>query len=118
MSRQTVIELFKEYMQFPAGHFTIFSATEREFLHGHNFSVYAALSATINDNGMPFDYDIYKERIRKLCKELGHVFLLPGKSPYLNIEANGDYYLVHFNQEKKLSNLQISHLRIIFTPES
>ena len=40
--RTTTLELYKEEMKFSAGHFTIFSATERENLHGHNFSVYVA----------------------------------------------------------------------------
>ncbi len=99
MSRITVIELFKENMHFPAGHFTIFSATERECLHGHNFSVYVALTARLGSNGMAFDYDIYKDRIRLLCKEISHTFLLPADSPYLRIEDKQNYYHVHFHDE-------------------
>ena len=41
MTQLTTIELSKEYLKFSAGHFTVFSATERERLHGHNFSVSA-----------------------------------------------------------------------------
>ena len=41
------IELSKEYLNFSAGHFTIFSATERENLHGHNFQVRGAVTAAI-----------------------------------------------------------------------
>lgn len=100
MNKTSVIELFKEDMKFPAGHFTVFSATEREPLHGHNFTVYASLTATLDDNGMVFDYDIYKEKLRNLCKSLGHVFLLAGQSPHLTIEEEGDYYHVFFNGEK------------------
>ncbi len=100
MQKMTVIELQKEDMKFCAGHFTVFSPTEREHLHGHNFMVYAALTAPLNDNGISFDYDIYKEKVRLLCKALGHVFLLAGTSPYLRIEEEGDYYQVHFNGER------------------
>jgi hypothetical protein len=42
--RRTVIEIQKEYLHFSAAHFTIFSATVRENLHGHNFHVGAQLS--------------------------------------------------------------------------
>ena len=50
----TTIELFKEDMKFSAAHYTIFSATERETLHGHNFNVHAAITAQIHDLGMLF----------------------------------------------------------------
>ena len=59
----TRIELFKESMNFSAGHFTIFSETERENLHGHNFSVYAIFESEVIENGMTFNYDIYKKII-------------------------------------------------------
>lgn len=128
MSKTTVIELFKDDMKFCAGHFTVFSATEREHLHGHNFGVYAALTAQLNDNGMAFDYDIYKEKIRLLCKSIGHVFLLAGKSPYLRIEDAGEYYNVFFNHEKipflksdakilPLRNITVEELAIWFVEQ-
>lgn len=96
----TTIELFKENMKFSAGHFTIFSATERENLHGHNFNVYVSLTANILDNGMCFDYGIYKKRITQLCKEWNEVFILPTKSKYLKIEEDENYIYAIFNNEK------------------
>lgn len=97
----TVIELCKEDMEFASGHFTIFSATQREKLHGHNFKVEARLEALISDDlGMAFDYRVYKQILRKLCKHLDHFFLLPTQSPYLKIEEDGDYYQVYFNNER------------------
>lgn len=100
MSFQTTIELFQDSMKFSAGHFTIFSATRRENLHGHNFTVYTAINAIITENGMAFDYDIYKDKLRKLCKSLTHVFLLAGKSPYSYILEEDNYFIVHFNNEQ------------------
>lgn len=96
----TTIELFKENMKFSAGHFTIFSANERENLHGHNFNVYVSLTANILDNGMCFDYGIYKKRITELCKEWNEVFILPTKSKYLKIEEDENYIYAIFNNEK------------------
>lgn len=98
--RQTTIELFKEGMKFSAGHFTIFSATERENLHGHNFNVYISLTANILENGMCFDYGIYKKRVNSLCKEWNEIVLLPGNSKYLKIEETEDFIYAHFNNEK------------------
>jgi len=98
--RYSTIELHKENMKFAAGHYTIFSPTHREKLHGHNFQVFAAITAEVNENGMTFNYDVYKQRLRALCKELSEWFLIPGTSPYQHLEEEGDYLYVHFNQEK------------------
>lgn len=100
MSHLTTIELCKEDMKFSAGHYTIFSPTHREKLHGHNFNVYAAITAKTDDNGMAFDYDIYKEKLRKLCRSLGEYFLIAGDSQYQTIEQEGDYTYIYFNNEK------------------
>lgn len=100
MKKQTTIELFKEGMKFSAGHFTIFSATERENIHGHNFNVYVSLTANILGNGMCFDYGIYKERITKFCKEWNEIFILPEKSPFLTIEEDENYIYGIFNNER------------------
>lgn len=96
----TVIELTKPYLEFSAGHFTIFSATRREKMHGHNFNVHATIAAAVHDNGMAFDYVIYKAKLLDLCKKLNGFFLLPAHSPHFKIEEQSDYYYGHFNQEK------------------
>ncbi len=98
--RLATIELDKEDMKFAAGHYTIFSSTHREKLHGHNFRVFAAITAEVNENGMTLDYDIYKSILRKLCKDLSEWFLIPGNSPHQRLEEDGDYLYVHFNDEK------------------
>lgn len=84
--RTSTIELFKEAMKFSAGHFTIFSANRRERLHGHNFSVYCALTGEVDANGLLGDYRFYKQRLLELCSGWNEVFLLPGRSPHLRIE--------------------------------
>ena len=100
--RTTVIELYKEGMKFSAGHFTIFSATDRENLHGHNFNVYVSITAEIIENGMCFDYGDYKKRINSLCKEWNEIFILPGKSKYLNITEDEKYIYAEFNHERMI----------------
>jgi len=96
----TTVELQKESMKFSAGHTTIFSATEREPLHGHMYGVYLALTTWVDDNGMTFDYRYYKERIHKLCQQLNQTFLMPQFSPFLQISEDGDYYYFTFNHKK------------------
>jgi 6-pyruvoyltetrahydropterin/6-carboxytetrahydropterin synthase len=99
MVRVSTIELFKEDMKFSAGHFTIFSQTIREDLHGHNYNLYASFTTEINDEGLSFDYRFYKEKLFELCQSLDETFLLPGKSKYLVITENDDYYHAKFSDE-------------------
>lgn len=96
----TTIELHKEDMKFAAGHYTIFSPDERETLHGHTFNVFAAITAEVDENGMAFNYDVYKTKLRDLCRSLSQIFLIAGNSPYQKIEEDGDYIYIHFAEEK------------------
>ena len=84
--RTATIELHKDYLHFSAAHFTIFSATERENLHGHNFQVAAFLEGPINDDGLCFDYNEVKTRLKQLCDSLDETVLLPAESPHIEIE--------------------------------
>ncbi len=99
MPRLSTIELFKEDMKFSAGHFTIFSSEIRERLHGHNYTVYAAITTLIKDEGLSFDYRYYKEKLRVICETLDEVMLIPEQCKYIQIKENGDYYHIHFNGE-------------------
>lgn len=102
MARFTTIEICKEFMHFSAAHFTIFSQTERERLHGHNFRVAVRVVAPVDDNGLCFNYKIIKDHIRDLCIELDEYTLLPGNSPYLNIIREDAHYRVEFDGEYML----------------
>ncbi len=96
----TQIEISKEYLHFSAAHFTIFSATERENLHGHNFYVTATVTAPVGANGLAFDYNLLKDKLKTLCDELDEKVLLPEHSPHLTLhEANG-YLIATFGDEQ------------------
>lgn len=101
MARTTTIELHKEEMKFSAGHFTIFSATHRENLHGHNFTVYVALTGSVVENGLLSDYGPLKRKIIERCRSWNETFLLPARSPHLRLErdARGDV-LARFHDEE------------------
>lgn len=98
--RLTTIDISKEALKFSGAHFTIFSADDRERLHGHNFKVRAQVTAPVDDNGMCFNYQEIKSRLRDICNAVDEYMLLPGKSPHLNIEQVGLQYKVVFNQEE------------------
>ena len=98
--RLATLDIHKEEFSFSAGHFTIFSATEREQLHGHNYYVSVSFEFAIHHNGLSFDYRVYKRKIAALCAKLDRYLLLPSQSPYLSLEDNGDYWIAEFNHKK------------------
>jgi 6-pyruvoyltetrahydropterin/6-carboxytetrahydropterin synthase len=95
----TTLELFKEDMKFSAGHFTILAPDRRERLHGHNFSVHVALTNTVAEDGLVVDYGLYKRKVAEFCREWNEVFLLPGKSPYLQIRETATHVTARFAGE-------------------
>ncbi|MDG0993083.1 MAG: 6-carboxytetrahydropterin synthase [Luminiphilus sp.] len=96
MARLTTLFIDKEAHKFSAAHFTIFTATERERLHGHNYSVSARIVAPMGSNGFSADYNVYKRRIADLCKPLDEYMLVAANSPYQTIEEHDDEYWVTF----------------------
>jgi 6-pyruvoyltetrahydropterin/6-carboxytetrahydropterin synthase len=96
----TTIELFKENMKFSAGHFTIFSATERENLHGHNFTVYSALTGVVRPDGLMADYGIFKDKLSNMCHAWNETFLLPDRSPHLTLDTSDPLEIkAHYGDE-------------------
>ena len=96
----TRIEISKEYLNFSAGHFTIFSATERENLHGHNFQVRCAVSTAVGADGLAFDYVLLKRVLKDLCDTLDERVLLPEQSPHLVLERQDGMVIACFAQER------------------
>lgn len=125
VGRFAQLEIHKEEFSFSAGHFTIFSATEREHLHGHNYYVSVSFNVKIEQNGLAFDYRYYKKKIQSLCARLDRKFLLPAHSAHLRLEESDDYWIAYFNQQKlpflkddivilPLSNITIEELSHYF----
>lgn len=100
MERLTTLCIDKEAHKFSAAHFTIFSATERERLHGHNYSVSARIVAPMGDNGFSADYNVYKRRLKTLCDSLDEYMILAADSPYQDISEEADNYLVTFADDR------------------
>lgn len=100
LSHLTTIEISKEDIKFSAAHFTIFNATERERLHGHNYAVYLAVTAPVGADGICFSYRDVKSRLRELCERFDEYTLLPQYSPYLHVDEDAEFYIAVFNGEK------------------
>ncbi len=96
---KVAIEVVRESLHFSAAHFTIFSATEREKLHGHNFRLQGVFESEIKGNGLCFDYDKIKRSLQALCDSLDERFLVPAHSPYLKVESKPCITKLQFNTE-------------------
>ncbi|MCY4130865.1 MAG: 6-carboxytetrahydropterin synthase [Gammaproteobacteria bacterium] len=96
---KVVIEVVRESLHFSAAHFTIFSATERENLHGHNFHVNGVFEGELKDDGLCFDYGEVKDVLQRMCDELDERFLVPADSPHLQIAATDGLVQLSFNDE-------------------
>ena len=94
------IDIAKEDMHFSAAHFTVFSARERENLHGHNFFVAATATGPVGADGLCFDYAMLKTRLRALCDSLDETVLLAARSPHLRIETDERHHAVYFADEQ------------------
>lgn len=100
MRTVTTIEISKDYLHFNAAHFTIFSASEREDLHGHTFYVRAYVDSQVGDDGLAFDYQLFKDLLAGLCAELDEKVLLPEHSPHLTLEHSDGYLVALFGGER------------------
>ena len=98
MPRLSTIEIEKQYLHFSAAHFTIFSATERERpLHGHNWRLAVEITGEIDDNGLCFDYAIYKKILKDLCHRYDEYTLIAEHSPFLEITDDDEFYYIKHN---------------------
>ncbi|MEH6582395.1 MAG: 6-carboxytetrahydropterin synthase [Halioglobus sp.] len=102
MQQLTTLYIDKESHKFSAAHYTIFSARERERLHGHNYSVSVRIVAPVGENGFSADYNVYKTRLKALCDSLDEYLLLAENSPYQTIEEEGACYRVKFADDEML----------------
>ncbi len=96
----TRISITNRSLNFNAGHFTIFSSTEREDLHGHSYFVNGEFLGSIDDNGLAFNYKVVKKIIKGLCDELDEKVLLPEQSPHLKLGQQDGYVTAKYDGEK------------------
>lgn len=96
----TSIQISKEYLHFNSAHFTLFSDREREDLHGHTFYVAGAFDAEVGPDGLAFDYNLVKTKLKQLCDELDEKTLLPERSPHLRLTEENGYLIAEFAGER------------------
>jgi len=94
MSDLYSIHIYKQYLNFSASHFLIFSNGEREPLHGHNYRVSLRGKAPLLQADMVFDFLDIKPIAREVCDSLDHCLLLPKENPMLEVTADENNYLI------------------------
>jgi 6-pyruvoyltetrahydropterin/6-carboxytetrahydropterin synthase len=99
MTNESTLYFTHGKLKFSAGHFTIFSETEREPLHGHNYTLEVMVTAGMGEPGITFDYRLFEEKLMQLCLQLNWRFLVPTQSPYVVVKDDGEHYEIVFNQK-------------------
>jgi len=91
------MQLAKEDFKFSAAHFTVFDRRRAELLHGHNYRVRVELSgASLDEDGFLVDLDRVKTCVRAACHDLDELTLVPGESPYVTVDEDGDRVTIGF----------------------
>ena len=87
------VRVYKQYFNFAASHFLIFTDGAREELHGHNYQVRVSVSGQVGPGDMVLDFCRLKPVVRRHCDSLDHRTLLPLENERLTIEESDDGHL-------------------------
>ncbi|KAI4837222.1 6-pyruvoyltetrahydropterin synthase [Plasmodium brasilianum] len=70
---------------FNCAHFIAYKGF-KETLHGHNYNVSLKVKGYVQEDGYVVDFSILKEKVRNVCNQLDHHFIVPVYSDVLKIE--------------------------------
>lgn len=87
------VRVYKQYFNFAASHFLIFSDGGREELHGHNYHVRVSVRGQVGPGDMVLDFCRLKPVVRRHCDALDHLVLLPLQNERLSITETEDEHL-------------------------
>ncbi len=91
MSGTFSLHLGKEDFKFSAAHFTVFSGSEAEPLHGHDYRVMVELyGSELDDLDFLIPVNVVKRDIRAECAALDEKILLPERCPHLGLTRHGE----------------------------
>jgi 6-pyruvoyltetrahydropterin/6-carboxytetrahydropterin synthase len=107
-----VLRLAKEDFKFSVAHFTVFSDTVAEELHGHNYRVRVEIAGIgLDPHGLLMDLRGLKAEIRRLCGELDSRTLLPEHSTLVRVTASDGGYEVRY--DARLYRLPEADVRVL-----
>ena len=106
------MKICKENIHFNAAHFTIFSQTKRERLHGHDYFIKAFVMSNIDpETGICFDHGILKNLLKRLAESVDEYFLLPADSPFLSSKKVNEN--IEFFYGQQFFSLPMSDVKIL-----
>lgn len=95
------LKLAKESFKFSGAHFTTFSESEAEPLHGHNYYVSVILEDCASlTHGMIVDLNKPKKQIKELLKTLDEKVLIAQNNPFTKLKKNTDNVLLNFGTKE------------------
>jgi 6-pyruvoyltetrahydropterin/6-carboxytetrahydropterin synthase len=94
------VRVTKDYLVFSAGHFITFDGDHCERIHGHNYRVAVEVEGELDRNHYVFDFIALRDLTRALTDELDHRMLLPGQSPLIRVEEDGENWLARYKDRR------------------
>ncbi len=92
------LKLAKESFKFSGAHFTTFSKTEAETLHGHNYYVSIDLIGCKSlTHGMIIDLNEPKKIIKSLLESMDEKVLVAKLDPFTKIKTDNSTLSIQFN---------------------
>ena len=99
MAAQYEMRLSKEDFKFSAAHFTVFSPSTAEVLHGHNYRVRVEIIGPATDElGLLMDLRQVKADIRGICARLDSKTLVPVACSEVGVEQSDGQVQVRFGE--------------------
>lgn len=94
------LKITKDRIKFSAAHFTIFSKTEAERLHGHNYYLSVTIQTDeVDELGFSVSMDVIKKASFDISQELDEFVLIPTQNPYLQVQEKGNQVEVVWNEK-------------------
>jgi 6-pyruvoyl-tetrahydropterin synthase len=87
MSTRVIVE--RQRLRFMAAHMATFRG-EVEPLHGHNYEVIVQCDGPLTEDAWVVDFGVIKRRMKELCDQLDHKFLLQESSELLHSIEHAD----------------------------
>lgn len=98
-SRYTV-RVTKDYLVFSAGHFITYDGDHCERVHGHNYRAAVEVEGELDCNHYVFDFIALRDLTRAITDELDHRMLLPGESPLIAVEDDGENWTARYKSRR------------------
>ncbi len=89
------VRVAKDYTVFAAAHFVTYDRDQSEPLHGHNYRAAVSIEGPLDENYYVFNFVPLKRKLRTITDSLDHHMLLATGNPVIDVQEDGDSYLVN-----------------------